>query len=72
SAGWLNYSLFLTDTGQVIGYLECDDFDACLTAMAGTDVNERWQAEMAPFFEGLGGKRADEGMQLVTEIFHLD
>ncbi len=28
AAGWRNYSLFLTDEGQVIGYVECDDFEA--------------------------------------------
>jgi hypothetical protein len=27
-AGWNNYSLFLDDDGLLIGYLECDDFDA--------------------------------------------
>ena len=29
--------------------------------MAATEVNARWQAEMAPFFEDLDG-RPDEGM----------
>jgi L-rhamnose mutarotase len=71
-AGWRNYSIFLTDAGEVIGYVECDDFAAILAAMEATDVNARWQAEMAPFFEGLDGRRADEGMQVVPEIFHLD
>jgi L-rhamnose mutarotase len=72
AAGWRNYSLFLTDEGQLIGYVECDDFAAILRAMEATDVNARWQAEMAPFFEDLDGKRADEGMQQIAEIFHLD
>jgi L-rhamnose mutarotase len=72
ATGWRNYSLFMTETGQVIGYLECDDFAAILKAMEATDVNARWQAEMAPFFEGLDGKRADEGLSLISEIFHLD
>jgi L-rhamnose mutarotase len=38
--------------------------------MAATDVNARWQAEMAPFFEGLEGT-ADEGMRPIPEVFHL-
>jgi hypothetical protein len=42
-----------------------------LAAMARTDVNARWQAEMAPFFENLSG-RPDEGMVPLTEIFHVD
>jgi L-rhamnose mutarotase len=71
ATGWRNYSLFLTGSGQLIGYLECDDFEAIQRAMAATDVNARWQAEMAPFFEGLEGGTADEGMLPIPEVFHL-
>ena len=71
AAGWRNYSLFLRDDGLLVGYLETDDFDAARRAMEGTEVNARWQAEMAPFFEGLDG-RPDEGMRPLDEIFHLD
>ncbi len=42
-------------TACSIGYLECDDFDAALAAMARTEVNARWQAEMAEFFVDLDG-----------------
>jgi L-rhamnose mutarotase len=72
AAGWRNYSLFLRDDGQLTGYVECDDFEAILRAMETTGVNARWQSEMAPFFEGLDGGRADEGMRPIPEIFHLD
>lgn len=68
--GWHNYSLFLRDDGLLVGYLETSDFAAAREAMARTDVNARWQAEMAPFFEDLDG-RPDEGMKPLTEIFHL-
>ncbi|RNL82424.1 L-rhamnose mutarotase [Halostreptopolyspora alba] len=71
TAGWHNYSLFTTEDGLVVGYLETEDFEAARAAMAHTEVNARWQAEMAPFFEGLEG-RPDEGMVPLTEIFHLD
>lgn len=70
-AGWRNYSLFLRPDGLLVGYLECDDFDAARAAMAGTEVNARWQAEMAPFFVDLGDDRPDEGMRPLDEIFHL-
>lgn len=70
-AGWRNYSLFLDDSGELVGYLECDDFEASLAAMAQTDVNARWQAEMAPFFEGLDERGPDEAMRPLREIFHL-
>ncbi|MEO3888859.1 L-rhamnose mutarotase [Nonomuraea sp. B5E05] len=69
--GWHNYSLFLRDDGLLVGYLETEDFEAAQKAMAGTEVNARWQAEMAPFFENLDG-RPDEGMRPLTEVFHLD
>jgi L-rhamnose mutarotase len=39
--------------------------------MEQAGVNERWQAEMAPFFADTGG-RPDEGFRQITEIFHLD
>ena len=69
--GWRDYSLFISPTGLVIGVCECDDFDAARRAMEETEVNARWQREMAPFFEGLGGQRPDEGLELLEEIFHL-
>ena len=71
AAGWRDYSLFISPTGMVIGVCECDDFDAARAAMEKTDVNARWQREMAPFFEGLGDQRPDEGLALLEEIFHL-
>ena len=42
ATGWRNYSLFISPAGMVIGYVECDDFEASLAAMERTDVNARW------------------------------
>lgn len=72
TTGWRNYSLFLRDDGLLIGYLETDDFAAALEGMSRTDVNARWQAEMAPFFEGIEGRPADEGLVRLEEVFHLE
>lgn len=72
AAGWANYTLFLTDDGLLVGYLETDDYAAALQRMARTSVNERWQADMAPFFADLGGQRPDQGFRRLDEIFHLD
>lgn len=71
-AGWANYSLFLAEDGLLVGYLECEDFAAAQAAMAATEVNSRWQAAMAGYFTGLDGRRADEGMVRLPEVFHLD
>jgi L-rhamnose mutarotase len=70
--GWRNYSLFLREDGLLVGYLECDDFEASLAAMEERDVNARWQAEMASFFELPGGERPDTGLERLEEVFHLD
>lgn len=71
ASGWHNYSLFLRDDGLLIGYVETPDFTRALDLMAATEVNSRWQAEMAGFFEGIPGRHADEQMQTVPEVFHL-
>jgi L-rhamnose mutarotase len=68
-AGWGNYSLFLREDGLLIGYLETEDFEAAQRAMAATEVNDRWQREMAPFFTG--GRADDGGFATVEEVFHL-
>jgi L-rhamnose mutarotase len=72
AAGWRNYSLFLAPSGMLIGYLETDDFEAALAAMERTEVNARWQAEMAEFFQDLDGRRPDEGLLRLDEVFHLE
>jgi L-rhamnose mutarotase len=68
--GWHNYSLFLREDGLLVGYLETPDFERARAGMASREVNARWQADMAPFFEGAG--RADEQMMPLEEVFHLD
>jgi L-rhamnose mutarotase len=70
--GWRNYSIFLREDGTLVGYLECDDFAAAQAAMQDTEVNARWQAEMAPFFEIEEGVAPDAAMTPLAEIFHLD
>lgn len=69
-AGWRDYSLFLGEDGTLIGHFEADDKDAAQAAMAATDVNARWQAEMARLFVGEGNP--DEGFAYLPEIFNLD
>ena len=72
STGWRNYSLFLGPDGLLVGYLETDDFARACAGMKDHPVNARWQAEMAPFFERLGGCAADDNMFPLEEVFHLD
>ncbi|GAA1768921.1 L-rhamnose mutarotase [Agromyces humatus] len=71
ATGWNNYSLFLRDDGLLIGYVETPSIVEAQAAMAGTDVNARWQAEMADFFVDLDVP-PDEGFLRLTEVFHLE
>ncbi|MFC5948660.1 L-rhamnose mutarotase [Pseudonocardia lutea] len=69
-SGWRNYSLHLRESdGLLVGYVEADDLAAAQAAMAATGVNARWQAAMAPFFDGA---RPDETFQVLDEVFHLE
>lgn len=72
ATGWHRYSIFARPDGLIIGYLEADNLVEAQAAMAGTDVNARWQADMSRFFVGLDGQPPDEGLQLLEEIFNLD
>jgi L-rhamnose mutarotase len=69
--GWHNYSLFLRQDGLLVGYFETPDYRKALEGMANREINLRWQREMAPFFEDLEGRRPDEGLLRLEEIFHL-
>jgi L-rhamnose mutarotase len=70
--GWRNYSLFLRRDGLLVGYVECEDFEASRAAMLKREVNARWQAEMREFFLNLDGAGADERMRPLEEVFHLE
>lgn len=68
--GWGNYSLFLRPNGQLFGYVEvAGTFDEARAGMATEEVNARWQALMAPYFDGTA---ADTAMEELVEVFHLD
>jgi L-rhamnose mutarotase len=71
-AGWRNYSIFARPDGLLAGYVEADDLEAAQGAMAATEVNARWQADMSRYFIGLDGRAPDEGLLLLEEIFNLD
>jgi L-rhamnose mutarotase len=72
AAGISNYSLFWRPDGMVVGYLEGDDIRASLHRVGETEVNTRWQAFMAEFFEAGSGDLEKGGPEWLTEYFHLD
>jgi L-rhamnose mutarotase len=70
--GWHNYSLFMTEDGMLFGYFETPgSLQAAVDGMSKEEVNARWQASMAPFFENIGGKNADEGLMQLEQVFYL-
>ncbi len=71
--GWHNYSLFLRPDGLLFGYFETPiSLRAAQDGMAKEEINAKWQASMAPYFEALGDLKPDEGMLELEEVFHLD
>ena len=62
--GWTNYSLFLREDGLLFGYFETEDFERAVAGMAARDVNTRWQADMAQYFE-------DGELERLEQVFHL-
>ncbi|MBM3265079.1 MAG: L-rhamnose mutarotase [candidate division Zixibacteria bacterium] len=71
--GWRNYSLFMRDDGLLFGYVEVSDsFEQALEGMSKKEVNKKWQDFMAPFFEGIEGRHADESMIQLEQVFFLE
>ena len=69
-AGWRNYSLFLRPDGLLIGYCEADDLDAAQERVAATEINAKWQADMARLFAIEGAP--DESWERIEEVFNLE
>ena len=71
-AGWREYTLHLRDDGLLVGVVEADDLDAAQAAMERTEVNARWQAEMAALFADAAGAPPDRGFTRLPTVFDLD
>lgn len=73
ATGWHNYSLFMNENGLLFGYFETpESLHAAQTAMAETDVNQRWQDAMSAYFEIPEGAHPDAMFIELEEVFHLD
>lgn len=69
--GWRNYRLFLGEDGLLVGVLETDDYARAQRDMEAREVNSRWQAAMAEYFEPADG-RPGRGFRVLDEVFHLE
>ena len=70
AAGARDYSIFLRGN-DLFAYLEVDDFARFRAHMAATEINDRWQAEMAELIDPLTDPETGFHQRL-EEIFHLD
>ncbi len=71
--GWRRYSLFMHEDGLLFGCFETpESFQAALEGMSKEEVNRKWQELVAACFENTNGAHADESMQELVEVFHLD
>jgi L-rhamnose mutarotase len=70
AAGARNYSIFVNGE-ELFAYLEVEDFDAFRASMAATEVNDRWQADMASLIDPLTDPETGFHQRL-EEIFHLE
>lgn len=70
-AGFRNYSLFIRPDGLIVGYFEADDPQAALETLGQTEVNARWQENMARFFSAGSGDLQEGGPEWLEEYFHL-
>ena len=70
AAGARDYSIYVRGT-DLFAYLEVDDFAAFRAHMAASEVNDRWQADMASLIDPLTDP-ATGFHQRLEEIFHLD
>lgn len=68
--GWKDYTLHLSEDGVLVGVADLDDYAAAQARMAATEVNARWQAEMAKHFGS--DTPPDEGMVVLEKVFDLE
>ena len=70
AAGAHDYSIFLRGE-DLFGYLEVDDLERFQRDIAASEVNARWQREMAGLIDPLTDPQTGFHRRL-DEVFHLD
>jgi L-rhamnose mutarotase len=68
--GVSEYSIFRRGQ-ELFLYMHVPDFDRLLEQMAASDVNLRWQREMAPLFESVPGLQPGEPFAMMREVFYM-
>jgi L-rhamnose mutarotase len=69
-SGRTNYSLFLSESGLLVGYYETEDDAASREYLAQSQVATKWEEEVRDYFADMPG-RADQDAAILTQIFDL-
>jgi len=70
AAGCHDYSIYQRDE-DLFGHFDVEDFDRFRSMMDASEVNARWQAEMAGLIDPCTDPATGFHRRL-TEVFHLD
>ena len=65
-----NYSIFSRGP-ELFGYLECDDWQAALAALARSDANRRWQERMKEYLATPVDPNQAEPLEMLEEVFYM-
>ena len=68
--GVTDYSIFRRGQ-QLFLYLRVPDYDHLVKQLAASEVNQRWQRKMAPFFEPVLDLQPGENQAMMDEVFFM-
>ena len=71
AVGISDYSVFRRDQDLFL-VMRVNDFDRAWDELAQDPVNQRWQAEMAKYFEPVPGLKPGERFAMMKEVFYLE
>ena len=68
--GVREYSIFRRNN-EVFLYMLVPDFQALISALAHSDVDQRWQQTMAPLLERVPSLKQGEAFAVMEEVFYM-
>lgn len=70
SFGITDYSIFRQGQ-QLFLYLRVPDYDQMVKQLSASEINQRWQQKMAPFFEAALDLQGGENQARMREVFFM-
>jgi len=71
ATGISQYSIFRRGQDLFL-FLHAENFDRAWDQLANDPVNQRWQKEMARFFEPVPDRKPGERFAMMEEVFYLE